>query len=267
MLFTSDGICYVGYSCNIPDSYHLRISHLIGRNVLVQHRHGRERLRKSMIFAALGSYMGEFFLLHRETCFWSPAANLFVEHLLVNCEDAVAPRGNTAACCSGVGHTTVDKSIAFSRLSAETRTQSIEMVEWSSIHRAFPFFAQRERLCHFRVFLDLSLNAWLAMFPSDTALFTPLPPLQINRFITDRRRWWPTCATRPKFPAWWTSALQTAPSAKVTGINRREGEINREEETTHKCCHGDSLARRLKDAGSWSRPGGQHRSREPRGGR
>lgn len=27
-----DEMCYVGYSCNIPDSSHLRISHLIGRN-------------------------------------------------------------------------------------------------------------------------------------------------------------------------------------------------------------------------------------------
>ena len=35
-------------------------------------------------------------------------------------------------------------------------------------------------------------------------------PPQIHQCITDRRRWWQTCATRQRYPAWWTLALQTA---------------------------------------------------------
>lgn len=56
-----------------------------------------------------------------------------------------------------------------------------------------------------------SKNKHLFNFMSLSFLISSPPrPLQIHQCITDRRQWWQTCATRQRYPAWWTLALQTA---------------------------------------------------------
>lgn len=84
MLFTSDAVCDGGYSCNVPDSYHVGISHLIERDVLIHmdtHNTAcrRENLRKSMIFAAHTEGNSSCFIARHVSGF--PSANLFVDRL------------------------------------------------------------------------------------------------------------------------------------------------------------------------------------------
>lgn len=84
-LFTSDAMSDGGCSCNVPDSYHVRISHLIERDVLIHiDTHNtlcrRENLRKSMIFAAHTEGNSSCFIARHVSGF--PSANLFVDRLV-----------------------------------------------------------------------------------------------------------------------------------------------------------------------------------------
>lgn len=77
----SDGGC----SCNVPDSDHVRISHLIERDVLIHmDTHSavcrRENLRESMIFAAHTEGNSPCFIARHVSGF--PSANLFADRLV-----------------------------------------------------------------------------------------------------------------------------------------------------------------------------------------
>lgn len=259
MLFTSDGMCYVGYSGNIPDSYHLRISQLMSWCNTNTHNTlwGCQHLCKSMIFRCTGIIQGEFFLLYRSTCFWFPLSELVkwtVKTLL--CQG-----GDTATCWCGVGHIAVDKSIPFSRLSAETRTQSIEMVEWTSIHCAF-HSSHRRSACAISEYFGFVIKCMIGNVPEWHCVVYPSLS-SADQSVHHRQK---TMVTDLCYPAEISSLMDFGTPdcslGKGTHITRQEGEINKEKKHT-KCCHGDGLARQLKDAGSSSRPGGQRAAWRP----